>query len=148
MKKIQNSISRFALFLTLIFSFNLTGCVYLVVGTVGVVGGYVVSPDTVEGLTSKDQNKVWNAAVEIATIMGRVEDKMQSAGVIVAKVQGAKVTITVLPISEANVKLTVKARKALLPKINVAQDVFTKIMRDFPARRTYSLTLFPSEVNL
>ena len=129
MKKIKSQILKFPLLLALIFSLNLTGCVYLVVGTVGAVGGYIVSPDTVEGITQKDQTKVWNAAIEVASIMGSVENKLQSSGVIVAIIQGARVSITVVPINDANVKLTVKARKTLLPKINVAQDIFTKIIR-------------------
>ena len=107
---------------------SLSGCVYLVVGTVGALGGYVVSPDTVEGMTANDKDALWDGAVDIVSIMGIIEEQQKSSGIIIAKVNGAKVTITITPLSKSTVKLSVKARKSLLPKISVAQDVFVKIM--------------------
>jgi len=105
-----------------------SGCIYLVVGGVGAVGGYIVSPDTVEGLTEHDQTSVWDAAIEIASIMGIIVEENQDAGEIIAKVSGSTITILVTPIGDATVKLSVKSRKFHLPKISAAQDVFVKIM--------------------
>lgn len=107
---------------------SLTGCIYLVVGGVGALGGYIVSPDTVEGLTDNDEVAVWDAAVEILSIMGTIEEEQEDAGIIFGKVNGANVTITILPVNQATVKLSVKSRKHYLPKISVSQDVFVKIM--------------------
>ena len=39
-----------------------SGCIYLVVGGIGAVGGYIVSPDTVEGVTENDASIVWDSA--------------------------------------------------------------------------------------
>ena len=42
--------------------FSAQGCVYLVVGSVGAIGGYVVSPDTVEGTVERDFQEVWDSS--------------------------------------------------------------------------------------
>jgi len=112
------------------FIFTLNSCVYLVVGGVGAVGGYVISPDTVEGiLTGYDQPEVWDAAVEIVSVLGLIMERSDSGGVMVAKIHGARVTVTVLRMSKTAVKLTVKARKAFFPRVAVAQEVYLKIQK-------------------
>ena len=105
-----------------------SGCIYLVIGSFGALGGYVVSPDTVEGITANDKESLWDASINVVSIMGLIEEKQSSAGIIIAKINGAKVTITIMPLNQSNVRLTVKARKAFLPKISIAQDVFVKVM--------------------
>ncbi len=107
-----------------------SGCVYLVVGGVGALGGYVVSPDTVEGiLDNKAQGDVWQAAVDIIGVMGIIEESNEPGGIIIAKIQGTKVTIAIMEISADTVKLSVKARKAFLPKIRLSQDIYSKIVQ-------------------
>ncbi len=114
--------------LSVCLTLSLSGCVYLVVGSVGALGGYVVSPDTVEGvLTGSDYQEVWDAAVETVGVMGIIKERNDAAGMILANIQGTNVTVTVLRMSDAAVKLTVKSRKAFLPKIKVSQDVYMKI---------------------
>jgi len=103
----------------------------LVVGGIGAVGGYIVSPDTVEGTTHNDTVTIWDAAIEVVSIMGLIEEKSEAGGVILAKISGAKVTITLTPVNQTTTKVTVKARKAYLPRISLAQDVFVKIMSRF-----------------
>ena len=105
-----------------------SGCVYMVLGSVAALGGYVISPDTVEGLASQSEKAVWHAVNDILSIMGRVSEHYEQKGMAVAQISGARVTVTVYPMTQKTVKLRVKARKSLLPKIAVAQDVFTKIM--------------------
>ena len=34
-------------------------------GGVGAVGGYIVSPDAVEGITEHTEDEVWDAAIEV-----------------------------------------------------------------------------------
>lgn len=108
--------------------FSFSGCIYLVVGGIGAVGGYIVSPDTVEGTTENDASTVWDAAVEVLSIIGLVEEENEAGGLILASANGAKITITIVSLSPTTSKLTVKARKAYLPRISLAQDVFVKIM--------------------
>jgi hypothetical protein len=106
----------------------LSGCIYLAVGGIGAVGGYIVSPDTVEGLTQNDAGAVWDVAIDVLSVMGLVKEDSESSGLIIADVNEAKVTVTVVSLSQSMTKVTVKARRAFFPKISIAQDVFVKIM--------------------
>jgi len=105
-----------------------SGCIYLVVGGIGAVGGYIVSPDTVEGLTDTGAEKVWDTAVEVISVMGLIEEENKAGGIILANVSGARITVTIMSLSQSTTKVTVKARKAYLPRISIAQDVFVKVM--------------------
>lgn len=105
-----------------------SGCIYLVVGGIGAVGGYIVSPDTVEGITENDTQTVWDSAIEILSVMGLVLEENEAGGMILSNVNAAKVTVTIVSLSPTTTKVTVKARKAYLPRISLAQDVFVKIM--------------------
>lgn len=126
-QSLKKKISLSLIMLSLI-TFSIQGCVYLVVGGIGAVGGYIVSPDTVEGITENDSITVWETAYEVISIMGTIQEEQQEGGLILATVSGAKVTVSILPLNQSTVKVTVKARKAYLPKISTAQDVFVKIM--------------------
>ena len=108
--------------------FNLSGCVYLVVGGIGALGGYIVSPDTIEGITENDALTVWDSTVEVISIMGLIEEQQEEAGIIEARISKTQVTITISSINETTTKVSVKARKAYLPRISTAQDVYVKIM--------------------
>jgi len=125
MKKIRQKLITFFTMCLLVFN---SGCVYLVVGGIGAVGGYIVSPDTVEGITSNDIDMVWDTAIGTISVMGLIEESEEAAGMILASVHGAKITVTMVALSGSTTKLTVKARKAFLPRISLAQDVFVKIM--------------------
>ena len=116
------------IFVFLALLFSLTGCVYLVVGGIGVLGGYVVSPDTVEGVTNHDADSLWDAAHDIVSVMGTMSEQRKDGGVIIARISGAKVIVTIISVGQNSCKLNIKARKGFLPKISIAQDVFVKIM--------------------
>ena len=105
-----------------------SGCVYVVVGALGAVGGYVVSPDTVEGTVNNSFGETWDAAKEITKVMGTIVEENESAGQVVATISGTRVTVTLLTVNASTTKLSVKARKSFMPKIDVAQDVYTKIV--------------------
>lgn len=106
-----------------------SGCIWILIGSAAALGGYAVSPDTIEGVVSgHDFDETWDAATEIVAIMGLVEERNEAGGVLIAKIQGARVTITIVSMSQNAVKLAVKARKLLLPRINVAQDIYVKIV--------------------
>ncbi len=123
---LKRNLSLLCLCAVLLFASS--GCIYLVVGGIGAVGGYVVSPDTVEGLTENDEQDLWDSALQVASVMGVVEKESEGAGEIEAKISGAIVNIVIEPLSPATTKLSIKSRKYYLPKISIAQDVFVKIM--------------------
>ncbi len=115
----------FSLIPVLLFN---SGCIYLVVGGLGVLGGYIVSPDTVEGLTESSPQALWDAVEEIVPIMGTIEEEDKDGGLMTAKISGAAVTITIMPVNETTTRFRVKARRHHLPKISVAQDVYLKVL--------------------
>ena len=125
---LRKRVLTICIMLLLVSSFFLSGCVYVVVGSLGALGGYVISPDTVEGIIyNKAYDDVWDAVIEIISEAGLIDEENSSAGVVIAKVRGAKVNITVFRMSESAVKLTIKARKAFLPRIGIAQDIYVKV---------------------
>jgi hypothetical protein len=114
----------FAAFLC-IFS---SGCIFLVIGGAGVVGGYAISRDTFEGVSSKSQEELLASAHKVLSIMGTIMDERPKDGEIVARVYGNHVTVEVIQINLTTSKLRVKARNAIFPRIGIAQEVYTKIM--------------------
>ncbi len=107
-----------------------SGCFYLVIGGVGALGGYAISPDTVEGMVNGDSlEDLWQAAVDTISIMGVIEEKNEISGVLIAKVQGVHITVVLVEPVADSVKLRVKARRGMMPKIKVAQDIYTKIVQ-------------------
>ena len=126
--KIIPQIKRLFFTLFLLASLTLNGCVWLVVGGVGALGGYVVSPDTVEGVTGNSSEELYESAVKVVSIMGQIQAKSKVAGEISAMIAGADVKVTIVPINTQTARIRVKARKLFLPKIQTAQDVYLKII--------------------
>jgi len=114
----------FAAFLC-IFS---SGCIFLVIGGAGAVGGYALSRDTFEGVSSKGQEELMAAAHKVVSIMGTITDERPKDGEIVATVYGNHVTVDIIQINLTTSKLRVKARNGIFPRIGVAQEIYTKIM--------------------
>jgi hypothetical protein len=114
----------FAAFLCLFSS----GCIFFVIGGVGAVGGYAISRDTFEGVSSKGQEELLAAAHKVLAIMGTITDERPRDGEIVGTIYGNHVTVDVIQINLTTSKLRVKARKDFLPSVGVAQEVYTKIM--------------------
>lgn len=106
---------------------SLSGCVPIVLA-VGAVGGYAVSRDTFEGVTSKSQDELWDASQKVLSIMGTLGESNRNRGEMVGRVNGADVTITLLPVNLSTTKIRIKARKGILPRVGIAQEVYTKIM--------------------
>jgi len=113
----------------MLMSVSLNGCIYFILGGVAAVGGYAVSPDTIQGETDKEYSDVWDAALQVANVMGKVDFKSDKIGEISALISGAKVKISITQITHSFVRIKVKARKSFFPSISTAQDVYVKIMR-------------------
>jgi len=105
-----------------------SGCIFLVVGGVGAVGGYAVTRDTFEGVSSKGQEELLAAAHKVLSIMGTISDERPKDGEIVATVNGNHITVDVIQVNLTTSKLRVKARNGIFPRVGVAQEVYTKIM--------------------
>jgi hypothetical protein len=118
----------FPLLFVSLLAVSTSGCVFLAVGAAGVVGGYAVSPDTVQGQVSRSLDETWDASKEIVGIMGQIVQENQQGNQLVSMISGTKVTVTFSAINVSTTKLSVKARKSFVPKVDVAQDVYAKIV--------------------
>jgi hypothetical protein len=109
-----------------------SGCIPLWVGAgvAGIVGGYAVSPDTVEGTTPHTYEDVWAAAKEIVGIMGRITQESPSGSQLDGVINGANITIVLSSVNVSVTKFSVKARKSFMPKVDIAQDVYAKIINN------------------
>ncbi|MDP8264036.1 MAG: hypothetical protein P9M12_00975 [Candidatus Aceula lacicola] len=106
-----------------------SGCIYVIAGGIGVVGGYAISPDAVEGESATSYDAAWDSATEILGIMGNINSKDYKLGTIIATVDGSTVTMDVSQVSSDEIRLRVKARKNMLPNIKLAQDIFVKVKK-------------------
>jgi len=122
------SVKIFPVLLAAFFCAFSNGCVFLVVGGVGAVGGYAVTRDTFEGVSSKGQEEIMTAAHKVLSIMGTITDERPKDGEILATVNGNHVTVDVIQINLTSSKLRVKARYAIFPRVGAAQEVYTKII--------------------
>lgn len=120
----------FILVLWISLQMSVSGCFYLVLGGAAAVGGYAISPDTLQGDTDKDFERLWSAAVDIVSIMGTINSQSHELGKISAIVNGCHVTIHVIQLTPSSVRLKVKAKKAGLPSIANAENIFVKIMEN------------------
>lgn len=120
--------SILAAVLVVLLAFSCSGCVYLIVGGVSAVGGYSISQDTIQGESDASFDEVWDAAIHILSIMGRIESESSELGEVVAIVNGARITVHVIQLTSETVRLKIRGRKSLFPSISNAQNVFMKIM--------------------
>ena len=105
-----------------------SGCVILVASGVGALGGYAISSDTVQGTIERDYQDVWDAAISVVNIMGKINKQGEKLGQIEAIVNNARVTVSVAQFTPTVVRLTVRARRSFFPSISTAQDVYIKIV--------------------
>lgn len=105
------------------------GCGIIVIAGLGALGGYAISPDTVEGILGYSEGELFRSASDTLSVMGMVTEQSKGTGHIVATIASVRVTVDVLPTSKSTTKLRVKARRWAFPKMAVAQDVYVKIVR-------------------
>ncbi len=105
-----------------------SGCVFLIVGGAGAIGGYAVGRDAFEGVTSKSMEELLASTHKVLSIMGTISEEHPKEGVIVGIVDGAHVSVCVTQVNLTTSKLRVRARQLIFPRIGTAQEVYTKIM--------------------
>lgn len=107
---------------------NIYGCWFLVGGAVGAAGAYIVSKDTVQGETDKSYDELWNAALIVSRMRGTIKQEDKARGYLELEADSSQVWIRLIRLTRATTRLKIKARKYNLPNINLAQDIFVKIM--------------------
>lgn len=119
----------FPVVLMLVFSPVFNGCALLLVGG-GAAGGYAASKDEIEGAVDASYNKVYKSAVQAAQSKGIIKLQDEQRGYIETMVDTNTVKIHINQLTSKTVKLKVEARnKYKMPKIAIAQDIYTEIMK-------------------
>lgn len=111
--------------------FTLSGCAMMLLGA-GAAGGYAVGKDYIQGETDKSFDRIYDSALKIAEIMGVVESHFSnpSMGKVKARVETSSLDIDIERLTQKTVRLKVKSRKNLMPNIELAQKVYTKILQN------------------
>ncbi len=105
------------------------GCAPVLVGT-GIVTGYILSNDSAMGNISIGYHQLWTVCKETLDYEGAdIIFAKESAGVIKAKLSDVDITLKIDSASSDIQRLKVSARRYLLPKPYIAQDIFTKIVK-------------------
>ena len=114
----------------LVFLFgNVLGCAPLILGAaVGAAGGYAVSKDTVQGETDKSYQSIWDSAMLVAKIRGKLKQQDQGRGYIYVESESGRVWIRLIRLTRATTRLKVSARHYHMPNLSLAQELYTKIM--------------------
>ena len=121
--------NRAVFFLIPFLLLGISGCAPLIIGSaVGALGGYAISRDTVQGETDIEYDRLWNAVVTVARIKGTIKSEDYTRGCLTAEAETSKVWVRLIRLTKATTRLRVSARKYHLPNLNLAQDLFVKIM--------------------
>jgi len=105
------------------------GCAPLIVGgAVGALGGYAVSKDTIQGETDKSYDSLWKSALMVSNIRGQIKFEDRLKGYIELEAESSKVYIRLVRLTVTTNRLRVSARKYHFPNLNLAQDIYVKIM--------------------
>ena len=98
------------------------GCAPVLIAT-GAVAGYAVSRDSVVMDLDKSWDDVWNAAQEEVGEQGQVKRENRERGRLDARIEETDVVVIIKQLTPSTVRVAVRARKYLLPKVDVAQRV-------------------------
>ena len=108
---------------------SLSGCVFLIISGIGAVGGYAISRDTIQGEYDANYNRAWKYALETCSYQGIIISKDTTRGVIEAEVEQAKVKVEITQLTADVIRLKVKARKGIFPRIGIAERIFMRIVQ-------------------
>jgi len=109
---------------------NISGCAPLLFVAAGGVGVYAISKDTVQGDSDTPYESIWDAAIRVAKIRGAVKKEDFNRGSIEVDVKPNKVWIRFERLTPATTRMRVSARKYHLPNIDLAQELFIKILEE------------------
>ena len=104
------------------------GCAPVLIAT-GAVAGYAVSRDSVLMDMDKPWDPVWRAAQQEVQESGQLKRENPKRGRLDARVEEADVVVSLKQLTLSTVRVIVRARKNLLPKVDVAQKVALGIQR-------------------
>jgi len=109
----------------------LSGCAPIVVGAVvGGMGAYAISKDTIQGETDKNYDSLWDAALLVGRMRGTVTQEDRSRGSISMEIDSSRIEVKFIRLTRATTRLKISARKYHFPNLNLAQDLYLKIIEE------------------
>lgn len=118
----------YAFIIPLLF-LNVAGCAPLIIGgAIGAVGAYAVSKDTIQGDTDKPYDELWDSAVAAAQSKGTLKQEDKSTGFIELTGNSGHAWIKLIRLTRSTVRVRISARKHHLPNLELAQELYTKII--------------------
>lgn len=120
----------FMAFYMVLVLLTLSGCTAVLLGA-GVAGGVAISEDTAKLEVNTSYARAWGVTYDTIESMGAIKDQDKDTGKIVANVQDAHIEAKVIPITPKMVRIEVKARKNLLPKMDMAMNIINRINSKF-----------------
>ncbi len=118
--------SLFSVFYLLV---SCAGCAPILLATAGAVAGYAVSKDSVTIDLDRSWDRVWASCLEEAKHLGKIKREDRVKGRIDARINEADAVITLDQLTPATVRVVIRARKRLLPQVEVAQKLGIGIAR-------------------
>ena len=104
------------------------GCAPVLIAT-GAVAGYAVSRDSVIVDMDHPWDRAWGAARQELSERGRIKRENPKRGRLDARIEEADVVVALKQLTPSTVRVIVRARKNLLPKVDVAQRVALGIQK-------------------
>ncbi|MDD5281248.1 MAG: DUF3568 family protein [Candidatus Omnitrophica bacterium] len=105
------------------------GCVPLIIGAAaGGLGAYAVSKDTVQGDSDNDFDSLWESAINVSKQYGVIQQENISTGYIELTVDSSKIWIRLIRLTQATTRIRISARRYHFPNMELAQDIFVKII--------------------
>ena len=124
----MKSIPQVRLFFVPLLAVIFTGCAPILLAS-GAVAGYLVGRDSVTMDLDRPREHVWNVCLEETKRQGAVKRGDPKGGRVEAQIQQASVVLTLEQLTPATVRVVIRARKNLLPRIEVAQRLAIEIAR-------------------
>jgi hypothetical protein len=123
---------KFILGLIIFLGLNITGCAPIIIGAaIGGVSVYAVGKDTIQGNTDKPYDSLWGAAFRVSQARGTIKHQNPQAGYIeLQQVDSSQIWIRLIRLTQATTRMKISARKYHLPNLNLAQDIFAKIIEE------------------
>ena len=122
-------LSRAFLLAAIFCSLPSAGCAPVLIGTAGAVAGYAVSRDSVIVDMDHPWDRAWGAARQELSERGQIKRENPKRGRLDARIEEADVVVALKQLTPSTVRVIVRARKNLLPKVDVAQRVALGIQK-------------------
>ncbi|MBI3616297.1 MAG: hypothetical protein HY211_07250 [Candidatus Omnitrophica bacterium] len=110
-------------------TFPFSGCAPVLLVTASAIVGYAVSRDSVTMDLDRPMDRVWGTCLEETKLQGNLKKEDRGRGRIDARVRETDVTLTLEQLTPSTVRVVIRARKHLLPQVDVAQRLGVAIAR-------------------